>query len=142
MSPLRLDTHQVFDSFVDNDMFMRYEWGMGIGHTYSWKGRASHPQAKSFDTKPSDSEPETEVNEGGEGRDGIRGGEEKEIPNSEDENAFGESDEDSNWEDELSNDGSEEADVWSDQEAMDDEDTTDDEDMTDDEILYMKMYEG
>lgn len=24
-------------SFVDRDMLMRYEWGMGIGHTYSWK---------------------------------------------------------------------------------------------------------
>lgn len=24
-------------SFVDRDMFMRYEWGMGIGHTYGWQ---------------------------------------------------------------------------------------------------------
>ena len=24
-------------SFVDRDMLMWYEWGMGIGHTYSWK---------------------------------------------------------------------------------------------------------
>ena len=24
-------------SFIDRDMLMRYEWGMGIGHTYSWK---------------------------------------------------------------------------------------------------------
>ena len=26
-----------FYSFVDRDMLMRYEWGSGIGHTYSWK---------------------------------------------------------------------------------------------------------
>jgi hypothetical protein len=24
-------------SFVDRDMVMRYEWGLGIGHVYSWK---------------------------------------------------------------------------------------------------------
>ena len=23
--------------FVDRDMLMQYEWGLGIGHTYSWK---------------------------------------------------------------------------------------------------------
>lgn len=24
-----------FNSFVDRDMFMRYHWGLGVGHTYA-----------------------------------------------------------------------------------------------------------
>ena len=32
-------------SFVDRDMVMRYEWGFGIGHTYSWKNPALYRHA-------------------------------------------------------------------------------------------------
>lgn len=29
--------------FVDRDMLMRYHWGLGIGHRYSWEGPQPQP---------------------------------------------------------------------------------------------------
>ena len=36
-------------SFVDRDMLMQYEWGMGVGHTYSWKNPVVQHHASDSD---------------------------------------------------------------------------------------------
>jgi hypothetical protein len=43
-------------SFVDRDMLMRYEWGMGIGHTYSWKNPMVQHHASDSDGAFADAE--------------------------------------------------------------------------------------
>ena len=54
-------------SFVDRDMLMRYEWGLGIGHTYSWKNTSRHHQAAKhpstdFPEEPEEQEPDGDSN--------------------------------------------------------------------------------
>lgn len=45
-------------SFVDRDMLMRYEWGLGIGHIYSWKKPAAHHHASDSDRAFADADAE------------------------------------------------------------------------------------
>ena len=90
---------------------MRYEWGMGIGHTYSWKGRTPDLPPKSFDTETeSESETEADEGEGPERNEVQEGSEQKQCPESEDEDVicledrenelFSETDEEDDWFDE------------------------------------------
>ena len=100
-------------------MFMRYEWGMGIGHTYSWKDSAPHLQAKSFDTEAPESEPETEADEG-EDQEGNEGSEGKQNLESENEGVFCLEDR----ENELLNEVLDDEDDWVGEDLMDNDDET------------------
>ena len=119
-----------FNSFVDRDMFMRYEWGMEIGHTYSWKDCMPYLQPKSPNTETPESESETEADEGeGQERNKSQGSEEqKQNLESEDEDAFFLEDRENA--------------LWSDEEDEDDDGV--DEDPTDDEAYLeeIDMYES
>jgi len=46
-------------SFVDRDMVMQYEWGLGIGHTYSWKNLLMYRQVPDSGAGLSESEEES-----------------------------------------------------------------------------------
>ncbi|RDB16269.1 hypothetical protein Hypma_003008 [Hypsizygus marmoreus] len=37
------EAHRMEFLFVDRDMVMRYHWGLGIGHIYSWKTATTYP---------------------------------------------------------------------------------------------------
>ena len=98
---------------------MRHEWGMGIGHTYSWTNSMPHLQAKSFDTEVPESEPETGVDKG-EDQEGNEGSEEKQNLKSEDEGVFCLEDQ----ENELLNEVLDDKDNWVDEDLTDNDDET------------------
>lgn len=62
------ESSDLSSSFVDRDMLMRYEWGLGVGHTYSWKNTLPHrqaanrPSADLVPEEPEEQEPNADSN--------------------------------------------------------------------------------
>lgn len=53
---------------------MRHAWGMGVGHTYSWKGCAPHSSAQPFHPEISESQLEPQAEDEGQECNNVQDG--------------------------------------------------------------------